>query len=231
MTTSALRSLSRAGQATTGPAASASRSHQLRCRPGVSALPVRFKRAAVSDAGTRKVCQLSCARLEVVAPSNVAGLLDRGANDHPALVIPDRVSLTYARLRELTEEAAHALASHGVGMGDRVAIVYPNAPEALLLFLPASMVATACPLNPAYKEDEFRFYLEDVGARFLVVAPGQPEAAPRAIPAAAEIIEAGIDGSGRLRMGGDGPGDGHAPLRRSSPAAIALGPPTARTTH
>src|SRR5713226_4092504 len=74
----------------------------------------------VSDAGTGKVCQLSCARLKAVAPSNVAGLLDQGANDHPALVIPDRVSLTYARLRELTEEAAHALASHGVGMGDRV---------------------------------------------------------------------------------------------------------------
>src|SRR5712692_10371780 len=230
MTTSALRSLARAGQATAGSAASASRSHQLRCRPGVSALPVRFKRAAVADAGTRKVCQLSCARLEVVAPSNVAGLLDRGANDHPALVIPDRVSLTYARLRELTEEAAHALASHGVGMGDRVAIVYPNGPEAILLFLAASMVATACPLNPAYKEDEFRFYLEDVGARFLIVAPGEAEAARRAIPAGAKIIEASIDGSGELRVGGDGRGNGRDSLVQSSAADIGLVLHTSGTT-
>src|SRR5712691_690865 len=218
MTTSALRSLSRAGQATTGPAASASRSHQLRCRPGVSALPVRFKRAAVSDAGTRKVCQLSCARLEVVAPSNVSGLLDRGANDHPALIIPDRVSLTYARLCELTDEAAHSLASHGVGMNDRVAIVYPNGPEAILLFLAASMVATACPLNPAYKEDEFRFYLEHVGARFLLVPPGEAEAARRAIPAGAKVIEANIDVNGRLQMNGEGQGKRRHSLDLSSAA-------------
>ena len=166
----------------------------------------------------------------MVAPSNVAGLLDRGANDHPALVIPDRVSLTYARLRELTEEAAHALASHGVGMGDRVAIVYPNGPEAILLFLAASMVATACPLNPAYKEDEFRFYLEDVGARFLIVAPGEAEAARRAIPAGAKIIEASIDGSGGLRVGGDGRGNGRDLLVQSSAADIGLVLHTSGTT-
>src|SRR5216683_2197809 len=230
MITSALRSLARAGQATAGSAASASLSHQLCCRPGVSALPVRFKRAAVADAGTRKVCQLSCARLGVVAPSNVAGLLDRGANDHPALVIPDRVSLTYARLRELTEEAAHALASHGVGMGDRVAIVYPNGPEAILLFLAASMVATACPLNPAYKEEEFRFYLEDVGARFLIVAPGEAEAARRAIPAGSKIIDASIDGGGGLRVGGDGRANGRDLSVQSSAADIGLVLHTSGTT-
>ena len=166
----------------------------------------------------------------MVAPSNVAGLLDQGANDHPALVIPDRVSLTYARLRELTEEAAHALESHGVGMGDRVAIVYPNGPEAILLFLAASMVATACPLNPAYKEDEFRFYLEDVGARFLIVAPGEAEAARRAIPAGAKIIEASIDGSGGLRVGGDGRGNGRDLLVQSSAADIGLVLHTSGTT-
>src|SRR5260370_41449176 len=200
MTTSELTSLSRAGQATAGSAASASLSHQLRCRPGVSAWPVRFKRATVSDAGTGKVCQLSCARLKAVAPSNVAGLLDQGTNNHPALVIPDRVSLTYARLRELTEEAAHALASHGGGMGDRVALVYPNGPEAILLFLAASMVATAGPLHPAYKEDEVRFYLEDVGARFRVVAAGEAQAARRAAPRGATVIEAGLDSGGALQF-------------------------------
>src|SRR5712692_6240490 len=188
MMTSVLTSLARAGQATAGSAASASRSHQLRCRPGVSALPVRFNRAAVSDAATRKVCQLSCARLEVVAPSNVAGLLDRVANDHP------------------------------------------NGPEAILLFLAASMVATACPLNPAYKEDEFRFYLEDVGARFLIVAPGEAEAARRAIPAEAKIIEASIDGSGGLRTGGDGRGNGRDSLVQSSAADIGLVLHTSGTT-
>src|SRR5260370_30001258 len=230
MTTSALTSLSRTGQATTGSAASASRSHQLRCRPGVSDWPVRFKRATVSDSGTGKVCKLSYARLKAVAPSNVAALLDQGANDHPALVIPDRYSLTYARLRELTEEGAHALTSHGVGIGDRVAIVYLNGPEAIVLFLAASMVATACPLNPAYKEDELRFYLEDVGTRFLIVAPGEAEAARRAIPAGAKIIEASIDGGGRLRLGGGRRGNGSDSLAQSSAADIGLVLHTSGTT-
>src|SRR6266446_160956 len=79
------------------------------------------------------------------------------------------------RLRELADEAAAALASHGIGRGERVAMVFPNGPEAILLFLAASMVGTACPLNAAYKEDEFRFYLADVGARFLLVPPGDGE--------------------------------------------------------
>src|SRR4029077_17624481 len=231
MTTSASTSLSRAGQATTGSAASASLSHQLRCRPGVSAFSMRFRRSTFSAACTGKVCQLSYARLKAVAPSNVAGWLDHGVNDHLALVIPDRVSLTYARLRELTEEAAHGLVSHGVVMGDRVAIVYPNGPEAILLFLAASMVATACPLNPAYKEDEFRFYFEDIGARFLIVAPGEAEAARRAIPAGAKVIEAGIDGSGKLRMGGPEPKNGRSDsLELSSAGDIGLVLHTSGTT-
>src|SRR5260370_19923756 len=93
-------------------------------------------------------------------------------------------------------------------MGHRVGIVFPNGPEAILLFLAASMVATACPLNPAYKEDEFRFYLEDVGARFLVVAAGEAEAAQRALPPGAKDNEARIDRSRRLPVGGDGPRHG-----------------------
>ncbi|TMB97022.1 MAG: AMP-dependent synthetase, partial [Chloroflexi bacterium] len=125
----------------------------------------------------------------MVARSNIAAVLDQGARDHPALVVPGRVSLSYSRLRELADEAANALASQGIGRGERVALVFPNGPEAIVLFIAASMVATACPLNPAYKEEEFRFYLEDVGARFLVVPPSGGEAARRAVPSGAIVIE------------------------------------------
>jgi acyl-CoA synthetase (AMP-forming)/AMP-acid ligase II len=139
-----------------------------------------------------------------VAPSTLFAWLEKGAPDHPALVIPNRVSLSYQRLRELADEAAGALASHGIGRGERVAMVFPNGPEAILMFLAASMVGTACPLNAAYKEDEFRFYLEDVGARFLLVAPGDGEAARRAMPAGGTVIEANLDGDGRLHLNGVG---------------------------
>ncbi|OLE78832.1 MAG: AMP-dependent synthetase [Actinobacteria bacterium 13_1_20CM_2_65_11] len=134
--------------------------------------------------------------------SNVAALLEHGAHDHAALIVPDRISLTYAQLRDLTDDAARTLASHGVGKGDRVAMVFPNGPEAILLFLAASMIATACPLNSAYKEDEFRFYLEDVGARFLLAPPGEADAARRAMPANGTVLEAILESDGRLDIQG-----------------------------
>src|SRR6267143_1263352 len=203
ITTSALTSLSSCGQAMAGSAASASRSHQLRCAPGVSASPLRFRAPLVGvGIGTVWLCETE----KVVAPSHVASLLERGVDDHPALVVPDRLSLSYARLRDLTDDAARSLVSHGIGQGDRVAMVFPNGPEAILLFLAVSMVATACPLNAAYKEDEFRFYLEDVGARFLLVPPGETGAARRAMPAGGKVIEAGLDGDGRLHLNRAGSG-------------------------
>src|SRR3989442_45599 len=141
-----------------------------------------------------------------------------------------RVSLSYLRIREHVDDAAHALAAHGVGRSDRVAMVFPNGPEAILLFVAASMVATACPLNAAYKEDEFRFYLDDVGARFLLVPPGEAEAARRAIPTGLKVIQAAIDDSGRLRVNGDGHGKPPDSVVLSSAVDIGLVLHTSRTT-
>jgi acyl-CoA synthetase (AMP-forming)/AMP-acid ligase II len=138
----------------------------------------------------------------VVAPSTVAALLEHGAPDHPALVVPSRLSFTYSHLRQLTDETAHSLAAYGIGAGDRVAMVLPNSAEAIVFFLAASTVATACPLNPGYKEEEFRFYLEDVGARFLLVPPGEGEAARRAMPAGGIVIETSLDAEGRVNVNG-----------------------------
>jgi len=135
-------------------------------------------------------------------------LLDRGATGHPALIVPDGPTLTYGRLRELTTEVATALAGVGVRPGDRMATVYPNGPEAVIVFLATSLIGVSCPLNPAYKEDEFRFYLEDTGARFLLVPPGEAAAARQSLPAGGKLIEIEIDASGRLKIG-DRSGAGH----------------------
>jgi acyl-CoA synthetase (AMP-forming)/AMP-acid ligase II len=144
-----------------------------------------------------------------MAPSTVAELLDAGAARHPAIVVPDGPTITYGQLRELCAEAALELHAAGVKPGERVAIVYPNTAEAIALFLAASSIAVACPLNPAYKEDEFRFYLEDTGARFLLVPPGQSSEARNALPAGARVIEAKLDG-GALRISHSGRGNGGA---------------------
>ncbi|MGH7762690.1 MAG: acyl--CoA ligase [Candidatus Dormibacteraceae bacterium] len=132
--------------------------------------------------------------------ANIGSLLDRGATDRAALIVPDGPTLTYGRLRDLTAQMATALASHGVKPGDRVATVFPNGPEAVLTFLATSMIGVSCPLNPGYKVDEFRFYLEDTGARFLLVPPGEAAAAREALPAGGRLIEVELDVAGRLEI-------------------------------
>jgi oxalate---CoA ligase len=162
--------------------------------------------------------------------TNIAALLDQGVADKAALLVPDGPTLTYGRMRELTEQVAMALLSQGVKPGDRVAMVFPNGPEAILLFLATSTIGVCCPLNPGYKEDEFRFYLEDTGARFLLVPPGEAAAARQALPAGGKVVEVELDAAGQLQLTNHG-----APARVDSidgaePEATALVLHTSGTT-
>ena len=53
----------------------------------------------------------------------------------------------------------------GIGRGDRVAIVLPNGPEMATAFVAVACGATTAPLNPAYRAEEFDFYLTDLRPR------------------------------------------------------------------
>ena len=97
-------------------------------------------------------------------------LLERGAGQAPAILAPGRPGLTHAQLRHLCSGTARALAEAGVGRADPVAIVLPNGPEMASCFLAVAAAAASAPLNPAYKEEEFDFYLADLGARAMIVA-------------------------------------------------------------
>jgi acyl-CoA synthetase (AMP-forming)/AMP-acid ligase II len=99
----------------------------------------------------------------------LAALLAPASPDAPALGAPDRPWLTYAGLAEQTARTRAALHAAGVGRGDRVAIVLPNGPEMAAAFVTVAQVAVTAPLNPAYKLDEFGFYLSDLKARAIVV--------------------------------------------------------------
>jgi acyl-CoA synthetase (AMP-forming)/AMP-acid ligase II len=61
--------------------------------------------------------------------------------------------------------------------GERVAIALGNGPAMALSFLAAATCATAAPLNPKYRQDEFAFYFEDTRATTLIVPPDGMEAA------------------------------------------------------
>src|SRR5258708_40095976 len=157
--------------------------------------------------------------------ANLGSLLDRGATDQAAVVVPGELSLTYGRLRELTGELATALVSRGVKARDRVAPVFPNGPEAVLTFLATSMIGVSCPLNPGYKEDEFRFYLEDTGARFLLVPPDEASAARQALPAGGQPSEGQPGATGRPRN------RKHRRARNRGPPPAAARTPAACSPH
>ena len=105
--------------------------------------------------------------------STISEILKTGADDAPALSSPGGVALSYVALRALTAKIASDLAAHGVGPNDRVAIVLDNGPEMAAAFLSIAGAATAAPLNPTYRAEEFEFYLTDLRAKLLVVAQGK----------------------------------------------------------
>jgi len=105
-------------------------------------------------------------------PSTVSELLAAGRDEAVALGAPGRDPLTYAGLRNHVTKTVAALNERGLGRNDRVAIVLPNGPEMATAFVAIACGATTAPLNPAYREEEFEFYLSDLNARALVVEQG-----------------------------------------------------------
>jgi acyl-CoA synthetase (AMP-forming)/AMP-acid ligase II len=128
-------------------------------------------------------------------------VLQRGDPKATAVVVPGGARVSYAKLREQVQACADALAQAGVRRGDRVALVLPNGLESIVLFLAAASAGSAAPLNPGYKESEFRFYLEDTGARVLVVPRGGGEAARKAASEKVVLMEAAADEAGRVALG------------------------------
>jgi acyl-CoA synthetase (AMP-forming)/AMP-acid ligase II len=99
-------------------------------------------------------------------------LLSRGGDAAPAIRAPGRPALTHGALRALMSRTVSTLNAIGIGRNDRVAIVLPNGPEMAASFLAIGTAATTAPLNPAYREDEFHFYMDDLKAKALVVLKG-----------------------------------------------------------
>ncbi|HMQ30090.1 MAG TPA: acyl--CoA ligase [Chloroflexaceae bacterium] len=132
-------------------------------------------------------------------------LLAAGADGHPALVAPGRPPLSYAALRANVAALAGQLQALGLGRGDRVAIAMANGPEMAIAFLAAATAATAAPLNPKYRRDEFAFYYDDTAARALIVAPGTQEEARAAMTPGMFVVEAAPDEQGALSFA-PGPG-------------------------
>ena len=95
-----------------------------------------------------------------------------GAAHNPAIGAPGRPWLSYGELKKLVDDTLATLNGVGIGRDDRVAIVLPNGPEMATAFVAVAAGATSAPLNPAYRAEEFEFYLDDLKPKALIVQQG-----------------------------------------------------------
>ena len=141
--------------------------------------------------------------------STVRKLLSIGEDEAIAILGSQREELTYGNLREQVDETVLSLNKIGIGRNDRVAIVLPNGPEMATAFVSIASGATTAPLNPAYREEEFEFYLADLQSKALLVEEGSNTSAVNAadklnIPVLDLVVdEAGPVGRFKIMPRGD----------------------------
>ena len=118
----------------------------------------------------------ACAEHEWVVPERyniAADVCDKHARDKPAMVWEryDGASreLDWGELQDLANRAAHMLRSHGIGKGDRVAVVLPPTPETAAIFFGTwKLGAILLSMSVLYGDDGIRHRLSDSTPKVLV---------------------------------------------------------------
>jgi acyl-CoA synthetase (AMP-forming)/AMP-acid ligase II len=137
-----------------------------------------------------------------VTPATLLDLVRRHPSGHTAIVLPEaEARISYGELCQQVEALAETLARAGIERGDRVGIALPNGLPMIVAFLAAATAGTAAPLNPAYKEEEFRFYLEDTKAKVLILPPSGADEARRAAADRVPILPLDMEALGRISGG------------------------------
>ena len=134
----------------------------------------------------------------------ISSLLSRADPAAAALSAPDSQPLTYGALRDLAARTIEDLNAMGIGRDDRVAIVLGNGPEMASAFVSIAAGSATAPLNTGYRNDEFEFYLGDLGPKALVLeagvdSPARAVAARRSIPIV-ELHPQRSAGAGQFRL-------------------------------
>jgi acyl-CoA synthetase (AMP-forming)/AMP-acid ligase II len=135
--------------------------------------------------------------------TTLLGLLDASPSEQTAIILPEQnIRVSYAQLRDQVRDFAEALVASGISRGDRVGMALPNGLPTIVAFLAASEAGTAAPLNPGYKEEEFRFFLEDTNARVLLLPAEGADEARRAAGDRVPIFTVEMDATGRVSLSG-----------------------------
>ncbi|KAH7148406.1 hypothetical protein EDB81DRAFT_462010 [Dactylonectria macrodidyma] len=112
----------------------------------------------------------------------------KGSPTSTAVIIPSKPTplvVTYAALNSQVAAFQSKLAGLGITTGAPVSIALVNSYEFIVSFLAASWQrGIAAPLNPAYKQDEFEFYIDDVKSAMVLVPKGAWAAGAPSVKAA-----------------------------------------------
>jgi acyl-CoA synthetase (AMP-forming)/AMP-acid ligase II len=123
-------------------------------------------------------------QLRMTGSMILKSLISVRPSEDAAILAAERSPLTYGDFATLCDDVLAALRHRGFQRNDKLAIVLPNGPDMAAAFVATACAVTAAPLNPAYREDEFHFYMEDLRAKALLVEEGS---ASPAIAAAARL--------------------------------------------
>jgi len=92
-------------------------------------------------------------------------------DDNVALTSETNSKLLYGELKLFVNKISRQLAGNGITNKDRAAIILPNGSYMASSFLAISSYMSAAPLNPAYKTNEYEFYLKDLSPKIVIVEP------------------------------------------------------------
>ncbi len=158
-----------------------------------------------------------------------------------AIIVPSKsnsLTISYEQLISNVLTFQKKLAYLGTTPQAAVSIALPNSYEFIVAFLAASWQrAIAAPLNPAYKQDEFEFYIDDLSSAVALVPRGSFQQNGPAVRAArkhqAAIAECYWNGNEvvlDIKDHGKLSGKGDQAMQNAQPDDIALVLHTSGTT-
>ena len=84
------------------------------------------------------------------------------------IIADDKTIVNNQKLKELVKKNSYVLAQFGIKRNDNVAIVLNNSLDFVISFLSTINVGVSAPLNPNYKEGEFKFYFSDLKPKLII---------------------------------------------------------------
>ncbi|PYI29315.1 acetyl-CoA synthetase-like protein [Aspergillus indologenus CBS 114.80] len=158
-----------------------------------------------------------------------------------AILVPNKthpLAISYQQLHNQIAAFQAKLAKLGVGHGAAVSLALTNSYEFIVAFLAASWQrAIAAPLNPAYKQEEFEFYIDDLSSTLVLIPQGSYAKAGPAVRAGrkynAAIAECYWNGTEivlDVKEQGKLSGNGGVDVQQAQPDDVALVLHTSGTT-